>query len=571
MDETFHRFDATRDGYAAFAAPTPGERFPDNPAADPWRALTVAVHEAEAGRFSLLSEVARLTCGSASLAWDHVCCQVLGDAADADTLEAYVPVIEENRHSEYVIMAARALFRAGRLADVPLLFHAFEQNLDVPDASILAAWIDALLGRGAELPLPSEAGSFEDYRRAVTHRYHTLCDRLGSDQVYVYGGEVWDVVRHAEHMLDNLRPEVFRADWRHRFEASTGIDCRGFYRDGRFQPLSAAAILEEFLASTPRGRWATGERYFFGHPLDPATALERVLSRYEPNAGLGAPAGRAALARDEGFVMEFGFAWRGGGYFDAPPAPLLAEFPREPEKKPWLSLAIALREAKRGDRSPLARMAALLKPDADSMFTLACAELLADAADKPTIDQMRRALAAGAPADLTFALCSALLRRGHLCDVPLVLDVYAAHFEDEDFRYLQTQLNQLFVFWPIVSPDLSPRFPSFTACRRAVEERYAELSDKIGRDDLPIFRNDVFSVQAVAQAIIDMRHGPFFAEDLRYRFEASTGIDCTAFFTRGELNRDVAAATARDFLASPDAVKFEKGKLYFFGHPLQSE
>jgi hypothetical protein len=55
--------------------------------------------------------------------------------------------------------------------------------------------------------------------------------------------------------------------YRRRFEASTGIDCSGFYKDRNFQPLTAAAILEDFLESPEVARYEEGVRYFFGHRI----------------------------------------------------------------------------------------------------------------------------------------------------------------------------------------------------------------------------------------------------------------------------------------------------------------
>ena len=54
---------------------------------------------------------------------------------------------------------------------------------------------------------------------------------------------------------------------RHLLEAATGLDCRGFFRDRRLQPLAAAAQLEEMLEAGHLARLTPGVRYFFGHRI----------------------------------------------------------------------------------------------------------------------------------------------------------------------------------------------------------------------------------------------------------------------------------------------------------------
>ena len=45
-------------------------------------------------------------------------------------------------------------------------------------------------------------------------------------------------------------------------------DWRGFYgKAGKLQPLSAAAIVEEFLESRESEKYEDGVRYFFGHRI----------------------------------------------------------------------------------------------------------------------------------------------------------------------------------------------------------------------------------------------------------------------------------------------------------------
>ena len=53
------------------------------------------------------------------------------------------------------------------------------------------------------------------------------------------------------------------------FEANSGVPCREFYSLAlEFQPLAAAAVVEQFLDSDAPRRYEPGVRYFMGNRLD---------------------------------------------------------------------------------------------------------------------------------------------------------------------------------------------------------------------------------------------------------------------------------------------------------------
>ncbi|MFY2560637.1 hypothetical protein ACN469_23745 [Corallococcus terminator] len=55
---------------------------------------------------------------------------------------------------------------------------------------------------------------------------------------------------------------------------------------------------------------------------------------------------------------------------------------------------------------------------------------------------------------------------------------------------------------------------------------------------------------------------------LREKFEATTGLDCSAFFRAGGFVRHEAVDLLERFLASPTASDFTPGARYFFAHPI---
>ena len=94
-----------------------------------------------------------------------------------------------------------------------------------------------------------------------------LVNNLGGADTLVFQGEQFGVIKFTRFLLDRIRRPYFRSVLRHKFEALTGVDCTAFYKNGIFQPLSAAAVIEEFLDSPAAGAYEPGVRYFFGHRI----------------------------------------------------------------------------------------------------------------------------------------------------------------------------------------------------------------------------------------------------------------------------------------------------------------
>lgn len=163
---------------------------------------------------------------------------------------------------------AGILAAVGKLADVPTLLDTYLRMRADKDSEIIPVWIsDMIEPDGEESPRPSDYFDIEDYYSSVMSRYETLVEELGSAEIHVLEGATFGVVSLAHTMVNRLNLDDFIPEYRQRFEASTGIDCRSFYRDGRFQPLKAAAILEDFINGPAPERFEEGVRYFFGHRI----------------------------------------------------------------------------------------------------------------------------------------------------------------------------------------------------------------------------------------------------------------------------------------------------------------
>ncbi len=75
----------------------------------------------------------------------------------------------------------------------------------------------------------------------------------------------------ARRLLARLRSNEYpdRVELGRMFlEATTGLDCGTFFDDsGRLQRLTAAALVEEFLARSGADGYQPGSRYFFGRRI----------------------------------------------------------------------------------------------------------------------------------------------------------------------------------------------------------------------------------------------------------------------------------------------------------------
>lgn len=124
-------------------------------------------------------------------------------------------------------------------------------------------------------PLLSESQPYQDdagYADLVTQRADALRAGSAGGNVFFAEGEPIQILSIARRLLDRIRdPDASRARIEQGwvlFGAMSGIDCRDFFdREGHLRPLSAAAILEDFIQSGAAERFEPGVRYFFGRPI----------------------------------------------------------------------------------------------------------------------------------------------------------------------------------------------------------------------------------------------------------------------------------------------------------------
>jgi hypothetical protein len=241
---------------------------------DPWNALAIALARAKKGDFRFVPRLMELMDGTAT---DILIVPQFSELLAYASPDATLDAIEQRLHTpddysgDLVIDFCEALANRGRLSDVPTMLEAYVAKAYVKDADIIPVYLsDMLEEETSVMSEPNDLPSIDAYRELVLNRQEELAKQLGNPTALVYWGGEYSVERLARLML-----RVARGGWicpkeRQRFEAATGIDCSAFFKKKRKQPLTAAAMLEEFIQTEAYARYRPGQRYFFGHPIPPA-------------------------------------------------------------------------------------------------------------------------------------------------------------------------------------------------------------------------------------------------------------------------------------------------------------
>jgi hypothetical protein len=255
-------------------------------------------------------------------------------------------------------------------------------------------------------------------------------------------------------------------------------------------------------------------------------------------------------------------------YFGIPAPPKGVAFPARPRSNPVLAWKVALDEARRGKFDNLPRLLEAYDYEGeDPELNDLIAILLGDAGPGACFPPLIRELETPTePADYELALdfSEAVAIRGRLADVPLLLTVFERYATIRDADIIPVQIAEL--LWGPASSLEPSDLPSLEDYRAGVIAAYQDLATRLGDDRAYVFRGERFSVVRLAEIIRDELHEPYFDEELRRKFEACTGINCSVFYRREELQPLAAEALIENFLEGPEAERYDAGVRYFFRH-----
>ena len=271
-------------------------------AMDPWLDLARIVGAAKLGDFSAVKDLHKYFYGDHQTNINPVALLVAGDVGRQEDMGRLVDVMRKGPDG-LRIYACQGARNAGCLWLVPHMLMAWRlcsgsdahetigfaiaDMLDPVSALDDLGSIGGMAGRHdvyvdetlvesgiGLLAQRLNSGGNDLFARAVRQRYLELLEQCESEEDIVWAGKRSGVVEFAGHFLEMLISKDFDmtqaplvVPLREKFEAMTGIDCTGFYREGRLVHGEAVHVLEEFLASSVCTKYQMGKRYFFSNPI----------------------------------------------------------------------------------------------------------------------------------------------------------------------------------------------------------------------------------------------------------------------------------------------------------------
>lgn len=245
-------------------------------ASPPWQQWIRILEQAKQGDFEETPRLLDVFLSTQNRLLRNVCFQLLGDAGSTEAIlnaVAYLRTRFANAEpvgGDDALELSNALAIHGQLLFVPDILRLFEWDIWGPDSPIFAHHLSLMLEAkwGPIAECPSSDEEFALYTSHVLGRVDEISKSLDSEHTHVFRGHVSHVPEVARLLLGSFGTSHFekasQSLMRRRFEASTGINCTSFYREGQFQPLAAAAVLEEFLSSADAAKFVPGRKYFFG-------------------------------------------------------------------------------------------------------------------------------------------------------------------------------------------------------------------------------------------------------------------------------------------------------------------
>jgi|CXWL01.1.fsa_nt_gi hypothetical protein len=252
-------------GYLGFPFPRSGARLSDEYL---WKDFERILEQAKKGDFTSIPELVDLFDSTESWILSAAYIALLGDVGTPAAFEKVLPIVQARIEPTYQVYLSESLAFWGKLSVIPSIVVGWQDLEGFQDAEDIPPVLSMML---EEIPgpidsTPNHACKIE-YGELVMARYEELKEKFGTDDIIVFRGDRFGVRRLAQIALADLSAGRFEPFMRRRFEATTGINCTRFYKDGELQSLAAASIVEEFLESSDSYKYIDGVRYFFGHQI----------------------------------------------------------------------------------------------------------------------------------------------------------------------------------------------------------------------------------------------------------------------------------------------------------------
>ena len=247
-----------------------------------WERIAGVFLACERGQLSEVTRFGPIARDNALYVVWHAVSNLSGYAGELQTVLNIFNYIGNKDSDSYMYFLAMALGATSNIGAVDRLLDLHSKSFDIEprrqierELSYLLEPDDDIIMAGAtEETNDSEIINREAYFRRVVNARDRLMQKIASPQVPIFGGAVLDVVKLAKRMLGEIHTGVedykLGRLYRERllFEATTGVNCSGFFDDEvALNPLQAAGILETFFESDDMHKYHVGQRYFFGNPI----------------------------------------------------------------------------------------------------------------------------------------------------------------------------------------------------------------------------------------------------------------------------------------------------------------
>lgn len=263
MKRSKYDFWIEAEGAGFFGIPSFADDYrpPEDFEADPSLACAYAIDRAKKGDFSYVPGCFEFYGTTGRPIVDSMVLGLFAYAGPGSCFARIVEIVDAQDNLGRSLDLCGVLAERGELSYVSIFLRKYLENIRSNNAEYMIDYISEILGDSVRVLDPDE------YDIEIDRLYNLTAGRIGPESALVFQGEPYNVGRLARYILDQANRPHFRSTLRRSFEAATGIDCGSWYRDGRFRPLAASAILEEFLESPEAAKYEDGVRYFFGHRI----------------------------------------------------------------------------------------------------------------------------------------------------------------------------------------------------------------------------------------------------------------------------------------------------------------
>ena len=277
-----------------------------------------------------------------------------------------------------------------------------------------------------------------------------------------------------------------------------------------------------------------------------------------------------------------------GFQFSAEPPPTLASAEHLASPDSWAVLGCVLARVRQGDMRAVEVLPDLMARDDAELVWGACVQLIGFAGRTPfVLDTAARFLTTPDDLGIQWNIASLLCNVCSLHAVEPLMRLHAAATDGDARRHIEKCLSILLeehsgpIYDGVEEQEVpDPDYPEpFTETMivldRAgyaaqVREAAAEVAPRLASPDQAVTAGLPLDLEALVERLHQriLRGGgskwPMHWE--RMCFEASTGVDCSAFYKDWHLQRLPALAVLEDFMDSGHGAAFERGVRYFFGH-----